>query len=317
MRLGSGGCNSCACSGGPTGNGTGASGAYTWNTPGDAAALGSYKFAIVRLTTELTADIETRAAMNEHRAANDEYVPQQAEFNFPMLGVENSKRCLADGQCQPVGGYSIWSSPFEPVTNSTLNNRHWILAAAHFDSSALFHDLAVGANDGVAGTVALLAATTALAERSALMAALPKRVVIALFNGESFGFVGSRKFIADLKNFTCTKVKSDGSCSEPFKPDLQFQNLSLSLLDGVVELGQIAQHNNTVFMHRQRDGNVQTDNLIASLLASVPGDNSINLANAAPDTPGVPPSSLQSFIKNNAMTPGVVLADHAGAYLNK
>lgn len=38
------------------------------------------------------------------------------------------------------------------------------------------------------------------------MTKLPKQIVFALFNGESFGYVGSRKFVHDISNFTCDLV---------------------------------------------------------------------------------------------------------------
>lgn len=315
LRIGSGGCNACSCSGGPTGNGTGAAGAFQWNPIGDSLLQGSYDFAFLHLTPTLSNDVVARGLFNEKRVADDAFAAHEIEFNFPMLGVDNTKQCLADGQCIPVGGYSVWSSPFEAITNDSASGRHWILATAHFDSTALFHDLAVGANDGISGTVALLAAATTLAEHSAVFAALPKRVVLALFNAENFGFAGSRKFIADLTNFTCNTVSSSGTgCSSPYKPDLQFRNLSLPLLDGVIELNQVAQHSGTVYLHRQKDGNALTDAII-NTLSSIPGDGLL-VANASASTPGVPPSSLQSFLKTNANTPGVVITDYAATYSN-
>jgi hypothetical protein len=41
------------------------------------------------------------------------------------------------------------------------------------------------------------------------------------------------------------------------------------------------------------------------------------IARASKNTPGIPPSSLMSFLKERPSIPGVVIAEHNEHYLNK
>lgn len=76
---------------------------------------------------------------------------------------------------------------------------------APMDSAAFFHDAAYGANSAVTGVVAVLGAAAALADIPDV-AKLPRKIVFAFFQGEAWSFVGSRRFVADLQNFTCDVV---------------------------------------------------------------------------------------------------------------
>ncbi len=77
------------------------------------------------------------------------------------------------------------------------------MAAAQIDSSALFHDLAYGAESSVSGYIAMLAAADALSRAATEVQALPNMIVFALFQGEAFGRLGSRRFAAELQQFAC------------------------------------------------------------------------------------------------------------------
>lgn len=78
------------------------------------------------------------------------------------------------GQCIPLGGKSVWSSysqigsKYVSIIQNDINDiNEWyyrpiIMAMANIDSTALFHDLAVGADSTVSGLVGLIGAALAL-----------------------------------------------------------------------------------------------------------------------------------------------------------
>jgi nicastrin len=66
--------------------------------------------------------------------------------------------CITTARCIPIGGYSVFGSLDRLLNDS----KPWVLGTAALDSSALFHDLAAGADADMSGTIALLAAAKAL-----------------------------------------------------------------------------------------------------------------------------------------------------------
>jgi hypothetical protein len=82
------------------------------------------------------------------------------------------------------------------------------------DASAFFHDRAFGAQSTVSGLVALLATADALAHASPPPTEKPlsKTVAFAAFQGERFGFSGSRRFTDDLDDVGAHAAKG-GACA--------------------------------------------------------------------------------------------------------
>lgn len=246
------------------------------------------------------------------------------EFRFHMFANTNSIKCLRENVCQPLGGYSVWSAFGAPNKTNSL-----VLAMAGFDATSFFHEDAVGAETSVSGTVALIAAAHALANappQVVNISSLPHQLVFAFFTGENYGYVGSRKFLAEIQNFTCLAFPdndpSKPSCSMPYKPSLRFQQLNVSRIRRALELKQVAMGlSSTVYTHFERNNSASAAfaSEIASLGWPTPTLDAAVPAvqNASADTPGIPPSSMQTFVGALPATPAVVLTDHAGAYVNK
>lgn len=97
------------------------------------------------------------------------------------------------------------------------------------------------------------------------MASLPVRVAFAAFDAESWGYIGSRKFVEEVQSFVCDVVRSvacclcvcrSAACAQndtaaatvgarppckfPYRPDLNFTRLNFGRVSGVVELSQLA-----------------------------------------------------------------------------
>jgi hypothetical protein len=63
--------------------------------------------------------------------------------------------CIHIGQCDPIGGSSVWASA-QPIPPGTT--RGTVVVSAAMDASALFHPLAMGAAADTSGVIALLVA---------------------------------------------------------------------------------------------------------------------------------------------------------------
>ena len=62
-----------------------------------------------------------------------------AYLDTTMLGSQNSRKCLTDGTCDPLGGHSVWSAlpAFQSTSPDTLPIT---LVSAQADGTGLFHD---------------------------------------------------------------------------------------------------------------------------------------------------------------------------------
>ncbi|KAG8072309.1 hypothetical protein GUJ93_ZPchr0006g42388 [Zizania palustris] len=92
---------------------------------------------------------------------------------------------------------SVWAS-LPPISNSTSNHQKpIIMVTASQDSASFFRDRSLGADSPISGLIALLTAVDALSHIHDL-SNLKKQLVFAVFNGESWGYLGSRKFLQEL-----------------------------------------------------------------------------------------------------------------------
>jgi len=287
---------------------------YIWNPPGNSMYSQAYPFAIVALSSADESNYILQLAQDNEASVNrSAFVAEAVEFRYRMYADGSSMQCLNDATCIPVGGYSVWASFGDP--NST---RPIVAGIAMSDSTAMFHDMAYGVDSDTSGVVVLLAAAQALSTVPGVTN-LEKQIVLALFTGECWGFVGSRNFVQDITNFTCNvyATASDGStyCKEPYEPYLDFTYLNITRWSRILEVNQVG-INSTLFMHRQHGENNGTDEFIADILATATEIRGLRVRPAANDTPGIPPASSQAFLAEVPTIPTIVLTDHFREYAN-
>lgn len=68
------------------------------------------------------------------------------------------------GWCQPVGGFSVYSTSSLDIAAD--DNKPIIVISANLDSRALFHDLVIGSTKDISGLVTVLAIADALSRVS-------------------------------------------------------------------------------------------------------------------------------------------------------
>ena len=79
-------------------------------------------------------------------------------------------------------------------------DRPTVLVATSIDSTSMFHDLSPGATNAASNALALLAAAHLVGSTigDASLDALHGRIAFAFFQGESCGYLGSRRFLRDV-----------------------------------------------------------------------------------------------------------------------
>ncbi len=185
------------------------------------------------------------------------------EFNYQMWATHDASLCLDRSFCLPLGSQSVWSSLGPLDTRKQV-----VMGVAGMDSAGMFHDRVIGANSAVSGTVALLAAAHTLATVDpAQLAGLQHQLVFAFFQGEDWGYIGSRAFLNDLQNFTCEKPTADGAaCEQPYRQSLAFTNMSLTRVAALLEAKQVGFPGGALHVHTERPQNPSTANVVRALM---------------------------------------------------
>jgi len=313
-------------------------------------------------TTSVTATASNAAA----------YPSIVSEFNYYMGPDEvDAKKCLgwkdADGEwsprCAPLGGNSVWSVAGSPLTlgyggesdnandnedggenDANNNNRPVILLATSIDSTSMFHDLSPGANNAASNTLTLLLAAQLVGSsvKDDVLDSLYGQIVFGFFQGESYGYMGSRRFLKDvLEGFQCTegnegvpsvyKKKDEANtqrgCLHPLRADLTFQNLGQ--VRGMIAVDQVANLGGSKNLYVHGGAATDGESGYAGFLSEVIVELSANdeggyVAQASSvqdqeDDDGVsplPPTPLSSLVQlSSSAVGGVVLTGYDDAFV--
>ena len=308
-----------------------------WLEMGSGLTMERFPFGIVLLTAAESAAVlehTTSSSAPSDGAADAPLV----ELRYPMHARDNAPRCLAAVGCLPVGGQSVWGSLTPLVADSTTADAPSVLIpaakptvalATQLDASAFFHDQAPGAYAAASSIVALLAAVDAIVSADALrvqLPSLPATPLFFLFTAEAWDGIGSRRFLTDLHNFTCTRparapsARSPPSpgvrgpppppqaCAAPYKPDLTFTQLRAAGISTLVHLGPVgaASGDAGLFVHTPPDApSTAADALRNAAAAHVP-------VRAATAGQGLPPGPGRAFADPKLAVARRGLVSHSG-----
>ncbi|XP_062150833.1 nicastrin isoform X2 [Alnus glutinosa] len=279
---------------------------YEWNPIGSGVMWNAYNFPVFLLSENSTLTLQEAATKNEE--SKKAYTVDVAEFDLVMqttkAGTGDSESCLKGRTCLPLGGYSVWSSLPPINVSSSDQSKPVILTVASMDSASFFRDKSLGADSPISGLISLLAAVDALSHVDGLDD-LTKQLVFIVFTGEAWGYLGSRRFLYELD------LQSDA-----------VSGLNNSLIDMVMEIGSVGkgfnQGVNKFYAHTAGVSSATNETLNALKRAqdSMKSEDII-ISQANVSNPGIPPSSLMTFLSKNSLTSGVVLEDFDSVFSNK
>lgn len=244
--------------------------AYGWNHYGDSLLQLNFKGVPLALVLD--------------REVSDTLVAESgkdvvAEFNYYMGPINDitSLGCLSwkdasDNQwspkCLPLGGQSVWSYVHE---NADTNNRKLqdssasggvFFLTASMDATSLFHDATPAANEAASNILTILMASKLLGQAKFTQI---NKIVVALFQGESYGFLGSRRFLKDITSFTCNSnpvpavaknQTAEQACLDPLRPSLEFTKVlgSSGTITGMLSVDQVGVLTKSQNLYVQSDG---------------------------------------------------------------
>lgn len=320
---------------------------YAWNPKGQ--GLLDYDMHGIPLAYVIDSDVAT--SLRQESMSEGVGGSIVAEFNYYM-GPENmnSINCLQwkdeaskewNPKCLPLGGTSVWASAGSPPNPNKNNNgngnksnqRPVVILAAGMDSTSLFHDLTPGANTAASNILTVLMAARMIGKLSDnTLDNLPNRIVFALFEGETYGFMGSRSFLRDVyyPGFKCYSnivysvprlgEKSGRACLNPLRPSLQFSQIGQ--IKGMISVDQIGRvlGDGVLYVHADKNKD-QYGSFIANVLKySYTSYYKVASATEQNNNYGYayPPSPLTSLLQlSQGAIGGAVLTGYDYAFTNK
>ncbi|XP_046743799.1 nicastrin isoform X2 [Diprion similis] len=267
-----------------------------WNPWGSALLMEDWPFPMFHLKDESQLN-DVKSCFTTFNAHDRDSQSQRSlcalEMKSFMFSAVDSETCIRRSMprwnfnppqyCDPLGDRNIhW--PLAALDNETESV---ILVTARLDASSLFDALAPGASSAVTGLVTLIATAHYLHNMNPIVG--KTNVVFSLLNGEAFDYIGSSRFVYDLKN---------GSFQSLGGTTLMFDQIRT-----VVELGQLGEGD--IYLH---SSNYENDSLITALIPNLP-------ATVLKDS--VPPASIQRFLAENSTISATVIANHGVNFTNK
>lgn len=316
---------------------------YPWNSKGEGLVQKDYYGLPLAYVTE--EDVcESLRAESKDQSADTAIV---AEFNYYM-GPDGitSQDCLAwrdkatddwAPKCLPLAGTSVWATPGSPRDNSASSSsssskRNVVIVGASIDSSSMFHDLTPGASTAASNILTLLMAAKLIGGNvsDVLLDGFHKRIVLGFFQGDTFGFVGSRSFLRDVAypGFQCDSARvlpvprnsegTDQACLSPLRPSLAFSRLGP--IAGMISVDQVghAVTDGLLYVHANQENNY--DKFMANVLKASSTDSfSVTSSSTESGDSGYPypPTPLTSLLSlSGGAVGGAVLSGYDYAFRN-
>lgn len=226
-----------------------------------------------------------------------------------MYAATNSSTCIRRSNavtnlnpvrfCDPLGDQNSWAALFPlvrgPNLTEPIRDFKYIVVAARLDTTSMFEKTA-GAISPVTGLVALLSTAKYLKEILPKNENFDKNVIFVVFNGESYDYIGSQRFVYEMLKGNFPVKNSE------YLPDITMDDIHL-----FVELSQL---NKTETVVAHYIDNAKPTKFILNLRNHAGG---LNIDEASD---GLPPGSVHTFLKNRTDLPSVILTDHKQHYLN-
>lgn len=284
-----------------------------WNPFGSGLLQENFDIPIIFLSKQKEVEkvIKCYKDFNQDRQGQAERSLCSIEINSFMSAAGNSEICMRRTEifkvlnqvhyCDPLQGKNIYGTLLpraivEPENRTADKNEKIILITARLDTTSNFDGLGLGAMDSLSSVATLF--TTGHFLRKIISASNINdknvNVMFMLFNGESYDYIGSQRFVYDLKKGDAFPAPS--SCTKPLNLDNIDLMIDIGALDTLNELSFYHLHNNSVATKF-----INSIEYYKNLLKL-----DVKLSNVVSDN--IPPVSAQTFLRENSTFPAFVIA---------
>lgn len=153
-----------------------------------------------------------------------------------------------------------------------------VIVGTSIHSTSMFHDLVPGTNEGATNTLTMLMTAYLIGQsiNDEALDALNNRIVFGFFEGEAYGYLGSRNFLNDVLNFNCDNnylvnsvandANSELACLYPMRPSMKFKDIGE--IAGVLTVDQVAINMEEGLLYVHNDGGGDFGSFLANVLKS-------------------------------------------------
>lgn len=275
----------------------------SWAPTGDGLLNETVSFVVTRMrNASQSEEVRALAETNRNNGYADAVYLHSARYQF-YLGKKDatSTSCLPGGHCDPLGGLSVWGTVGSTLLNSS---KETVMITTNLDSSDIFHDVVPARDAAASGVAAVLLSAQALAAvDSSILASLPSQIAVALFNGEFWDRVGSRRFVRDIASGSCSTFETSNpyngsTCAEPLIYALAWTELGLNNISDVVSVSNVVGSPSTGEYYYHAASGSPSSEATASLLNILENSTDLNITLTSSGETGVlPPSPLDSFLE--------------------
>lgn len=288
----------------------------TWNPFGSGLLQENFDIPIIFLSNEDEAEkvIKCFNDFNKDLQGQKERSLCSIEINSFMSAAANSEVCMRRNEqskalnqvryCDPLQGKNVYATLFprpvvEPENRTVDKKEKIILITARLDTTSGFDGFSLGAMDSLASVATLFTTAHFLRKIIASNDLYEKNnvnVIFVLFNGESFDYIGSQRFVYDLKKGDVFPAPS--SYTKPLNLDNIMMMIDIGPLDSFNEL--------SLFHLEPSSVGTKFVNSFESYKTSL--NLSVKLTGIVSDN--IPPVSAQTFLSENSSFPAFVIATH-------
>lgn len=198
--------------------------------------------------------------------------------------------------CDPLQSKNVYSTLFaRPRENFT---DEYIVIAARIDTTSMFDGVGVGAMDSAVPAITLMTAAHTLKQifiKDTNSIQRNYNVLFMLFNGESYDYIGSQRFVYDLEN-------NEFPMPTPQTNPIRLENIKL-----LIDIGSLDSPNSTTIYQFGKSNNPnQLANTFADAFGGVVQKYGFNFDVKRKTTENMPPTSAQSFLRDYPEFPALV-----------
>jgi len=299
-----------------------------WNPRGNAMLYADWKFPVFAVDDKDIADTIVKDCYEAFNKPKGDAGRggEREERDWPLCAMEldahmhaatSTETCIrrngvfnlvgSASFCDPMGDRN--SFLYLKERNEANKGKKVILVTARLDSANLFNDIERGSDSPGTGITALLETARLLNSNPPNFGGEVGNVLFALFHGEAFDYIGSSRFVYDLKEGLFPNKMDEEKFEKEQQPVLKLDDLAF-----VVELGQLrnVEASPDVFLHTDARNPRKT---LLSDLVTAARRQGLLMSLSSEET--LPPASAQSFLKEKVDLPTIFVSDFDRQFTNK
>ncbi|KAG5676864.1 hypothetical protein PVAND_006671 [Polypedilum vanderplanki] len=279
-----------------------------WNPFGTGLLHENFDIPIIFLAKKEESD-KVIKCYNDFNKASSRKSLCSIEINSFMAASGNSEICIRRSRslaiirqltfCDPLQGKNVYGTLYpreivNPINRTNDIDEKFIIVSAHFDTTSMFDGIALGAMEF--SSVATLISSAHFLKKIIKKDKKSKyNILFMLFNGESYDYIGSQRFIYDLK-------KNDSFPS----PSSYTRPLTLDNIVMMIDIGALDDFDSVSIYHLNESESFASK--FTSAINSYNNKLKLNVNINAVNSNNLPPVSAQMFLRENPNFPTLIFA---------